>query len=74
MIYQDKVLLLQTMVTSHLVCEPLQMVQNQAERLLFHQPNRSHDPPHLTDLHWLPESDPVTDAANRETSGSAAAV
>ena len=35
---------------------------------------RSHDPPLLMDLHWLPESDPVPDAAYRETSGSAAAV
>jgi len=34
--------------------EPLQIVQNVENCLLFHQLKKSHDPPPLMDLHRLP--------------------
>src|SRR4029434_7322857 len=63
----DTQLLWQTLVNSRLdycnalltglpacVVKQLQMIQNAAVRLVFNQPKRTHVPPLLIELHWLP--------------------
>ncbi|KAL2092511.1 hypothetical protein ACEWY4_012309 [Coilia grayii] len=55
--------------------KPLQMVQNAAARLVFHQPKRSHVTPLFINLHWLPVADRIQHKAStlayKVTSGSA---
>ncbi len=34
--------------------KPLQLIQNEAERLIFNEPNRMHVTPLFINLHWLP--------------------